>query len=262
MHHQPALGDAVVAQLKTLQAGLIINRVPGVRCEGLPDHLGDSANGVGNTCDAAKVVEVGGIGVGVAFRVGEQIPRTGRVLKGGPQCLRPLLENLCVRGIAVPAFAQNGDTPILGHHECQHHLLPVRPVISGVAMGDGNGVLIPFGNVCTAEGKAGRVEMIAAQVDAFLGTDRQGQLLKQQVAAIGVGRIERATELKALEHLGAHACTQQQIEGFASKKLGGQGQRSVAKPEAIQNHPSYGFAGCDGFWCIGHETGIDQRNEA
>ena len=41
MHHQPALGEAVVAPLKTLKAGLIIKRVPGVRCEGLPNHLGE-----------------------------------------------------------------------------------------------------------------------------------------------------------------------------------------------------------------------------
>ena len=38
--------------------------------------------------------------------------------------------------------------------------------------------------VCTSERKAGRVEMIEAQIDVFLGTDRQGQFLKQQVAAI------------------------------------------------------------------------------
>lgn len=112
-------------------------------------------------------------------------------------------------------------------------------------MGDGHGLRIAFGNVFIAEGNAGRVEMIAAQV-----------------AAIGVGFIERAAERKAIEHLGAHACTKQQIEGFASKKLWGQGQRSVGKPEAIQNHSSYSFAGCDGFLSIGHETGIDHRNEA
>jgi hypothetical protein len=34
--------------------------------------------------------------------------------------------------------------------------------------------------------------MIAAQVEAFLGTDRKSKLLKQEVAAIGVGLIERA----------------------------------------------------------------------
>ena len=55
--------------------------------------------------------------------------------------------------------------------------------------------------------------------------------MKQQVAAVGVGLIERAAKLKAVEHLGANALTKQQIEGFVSKKLRGQGQGPVGKPK-------------------------------
>ena len=38
-----------------------------------------------------------------------------------------------------------------------------------VAMGNANGVLIAVGDVVASETKAGRVEMIEAQIDAFLG---------------------------------------------------------------------------------------------
>jgi hypothetical protein len=76
-------------------------------------------------------------------------------------------------------------------------------------MGDGNGLLIAFRNVLPAERKAGCVEMMEAQVNAFLGTDRKGQLMEQQIAAIGVGLIERAAKLKTVEHVGAKALTKQ-----------------------------------------------------
>jgi hypothetical protein len=39
IHHQPALGHAIVAQLKRLIAGVVINRLPGVPPQSLPDHL-------------------------------------------------------------------------------------------------------------------------------------------------------------------------------------------------------------------------------
>ena len=55
MHHQPALGHAIVTELKTLIAGFVIQRVPGVPREGLRDHLRDRAKGVGNACDKAEV---------------------------------------------------------------------------------------------------------------------------------------------------------------------------------------------------------------
>jgi hypothetical protein len=68
-------------------------------------------------------------------------------------------------------------------------------MVLGVAVGDGNGVFIRVRNVVAAERKAGCVEMIKAQVDAFVSTDGQGKLLKQQVAAISIDRIECPAKL-------------------------------------------------------------------
>jgi hypothetical protein len=45
-------------------------------------------------------------------------------------------------------------------------------------VGNANGVLITRRDIVASERKAGRVEMIEAQVDAFVGTDRQRQFLK------------------------------------------------------------------------------------
>ena len=89
-----------------------------------------------------RCLEVGGIVLMVEFRVCDQIPRAGGVLKGRHQRLRPLLEDLDVRRIAIPTFAHKGDATILRDHQFQDRLLQVWPVIFGVAVGDGNGLLI------------------------------------------------------------------------------------------------------------------------
>ena len=88
-------------------------------------------------------------------------------------------------------------------------------------MRDGNSVLITIGHIVASQGKAGGVKMAEAFINVFLGTDGQGQFAKQQVTTIGVDLIERATELKAVEHLRTHAFTKQEIEGFVGKKLWG-----------------------------------------
>ena len=119
-------------------------------------------------------------------------------------------------------WLRKGTPPLLRHDQFQYRLLHVWPVLSGVALGDGHGWLIACGNGRTAECNAGGVEMMAAQGDACVGPDLQRTLLKQEVAAIGVGLIERVAERQAVAHVGAHAGSPQPIEGFARKKLWGQ----------------------------------------
>ena len=48
-------------------------------------------------------------------------------------------------------------------------------MVLGVAMGNVNGVLITVRAIVASERKAGRVEMIEAEINAFVGTDRQRQ---------------------------------------------------------------------------------------
>jgi hypothetical protein len=134
-------------------------------------------------------------------------------------------------------------------------------MIFGVAISDRNRLLIAVGNVFPMERKAGGVEMIEAQVNTFLGTDRQSQLMKQEVAAVGVGLVKRAAKLKTVKHLGTHATSQQQLERFVGKKLRGQGQRPVGKPKPIQNHPRHGFARREDFLGIWHEPCVDHLNQ-
>jgi hypothetical protein len=69
------------------------------------------------------------------------------------------------------------------HEQFQHRLLQVRPVVFGIAMGDVNRLLVTLGYVVTTEGKASRVEMMEALLNAFLDTDSQRQFAEQQVAA-------------------------------------------------------------------------------
>ena len=77
IHHQPTLGHPVVAQLKTLIAGVVSKTRPTVHREGLRDDLCDRAHGGGKACDQAAVAEVGGMVVVVQLRVGAQIPWGG-----------------------------------------------------------------------------------------------------------------------------------------------------------------------------------------
>jgi hypothetical protein len=86
-------------------------------------------------------------------------------------------------------------------------------------VGNTNGVLITVRAVLASETKAGRVEMIEAQIDTFVRTDRQRQFLKQQITAIGISFIEGTAKLETVEHLGSDAFAQQEIEGFVGKKL-------------------------------------------
>jgi hypothetical protein len=57
---------------------------------------------------------------------------------------------------------REGYATIVRHHQFQNLLLQVRPVITGVAMGDGDGLLIALRDILAAQRKAGRVEMIEA----------------------------------------------------------------------------------------------------
>jgi hypothetical protein len=135
-------------------------------------------------------------------------------------------------------------------------------MVFGIAVGDANGVLVALRDIVATEGKAGRVEMMEALFDAFLGTDSQSQLAKQQITPIGMDCIECPAKLKAIEHLRSDPGTQQQIEGFVGKKLGSERQRSIGKPQAIEAHPGYSFARGDRFLLIRHEARIDHACQA
>jgi hypothetical protein len=95
-------------------------------------------------------------------------------------------------------------------------------VVFGVAVGEHNGVLIAVRAVLASEREAGGIEMSEALVDPFVRPDRQRQLLKPRVAAIGIGFIERAAQLQAIDVLGLEAVMKQAIERFVGKKLGRQ----------------------------------------
>src|SRR2546430_9383953 len=135
-------------------------------------------------------------------------------------------------------------------------------MVFGIAMGDANGVLVALRDIVATEGKAGRVEMMEALLNAFLGTDSQSQLAQQQITPIGMDFIERPAKLKAIEHLRSDPGTKQQLERFVGKKLGGERQRSIGKPQAIEDHPGHSFARGDRLLLIRHEASIDHAYQA
>jgi hypothetical protein len=77
-------------------------------CDGLICTL--PSYGVGNPGHEAERVEVGGIRLVREFRVGDHIPWAGGILQGGYYPLGPFLEHLEIRGVAIPTFADKGDS--------------------------------------------------------------------------------------------------------------------------------------------------------
>ena len=165
-------------------------------------------------------------------------------------------------GDLAKAAAHQGPPTILGHQPCYNGLLQVWPMVFGIAGGEANGVLVALGDRVATEGKARRVEMMAALGAAFLGTDRQRQLAQQQITPISMDFIERPTKLKAIAPLRSDSGTQQQIERLVSKKLGREGQRSLGKPSAMEEHPGYRVARCDLLLLIRNEARVDHTYQA
>jgi hypothetical protein len=57
-------------------------------------------------------VEVGGIGLVREFRVGDHIPWARGLLQGSHHPPSSFLEHLEIRGVAIPTFADKGDSTI------------------------------------------------------------------------------------------------------------------------------------------------------
>lgn len=164
--------------------------------------------------------------------------------------------------MAVPTLTHQGETAVLRDHPCQHRLRQVRSGISGIPVGDRKGLLIACRDLLSTACKAGGIKMVEAPVDAFAGAHAQGQFMKQQGAALGLGLIERAAELEAIEHLSPHAVLQHQLAGCIGKKLWGHRQGPMGKAEPIQNQAGHGFARREHFLWIGHQAGVNQVNYA
>ena len=81
-----------------------------------------------------------------------------------------------------------------------------------------------------------------AAVNAFVGTDGEGQLTQQQITALGMDLIECPAHLEAMEHVRSDPGTTPQIAWFVGKKLGGERSWSLGKPQAMKDHPSHRFA--------------------
>src|SRR5438105_1934498 len=135
-------------------------------------------------------------------------------------------------------------------------------MIFGIAVRDMNGVLVVLRDIGATEGKARRVEVMEALLNAFLGTDSQSQLAKQQITPIGMDFIERPAKLKAIEHLRSDPRTKQQVERFVGKKLGRERQGAIGKPQAIEDHPGHSFTRCDLLLLIRNEASVDHAYQA
>jgi hypothetical protein len=168
-----------VAQCKRVIAGAGSHRRPGIPLERLAYDLRNQFEGGWNAGDKAKLGKMGDIVLTVEFGISDERAWARRGLEGAQQRLSPLLANPGICGVAGPTLAHKGDATVLRHQQCPHGLLEVRPVVLRVAVGKAHGMLIAVGDVGARETKAGRVELIAAQIDAFARPDCQRQFLKQ-----------------------------------------------------------------------------------
>lgn len=101
-HHQPPLRHTIVTQLEWLRACRLLETLPRVPRERLPDHRRDQLQRAWYTRDNAKLLEIGGMVFAVPFGIGHQVARCGGTLKGCQERWRALLEDLRVRSITIP----------------------------------------------------------------------------------------------------------------------------------------------------------------
>jgi hypothetical protein len=127
----------------------------------------------------------------------------------------------------------------------------------GLAVGEVKGALVALGDIVAPEGKAGRVKMREALLNAFLGPDRQSHLATQPITPLGRDCIERPAKLQAIAHRRSDPGTKPPVERFVGKKLGRERQRSLGKPQAIAEHPGHRFARCDLLWRLRNKARVD-----
>ena len=135
-------------------------------------------------------------------------------------------------------------------------------MIFGIAVGDVNGLRITLRSIGATQGKTCGIEMVETLVNAFVGTDSEGQFAEEHITAIRMDLIERAPELKPIEHLGVDSSAEEEVERFIGKKLRREGQGFIGKAQAIEDHPSDGFPRCKGFLLIGRKACIDHVDES
>ena len=119
--------------------------MPGAPLERLADHLRHELEGAWHTRDKTERCKGGSRVLGVELSICDQIPGRWGTRKGFYEGLGAFLENLRIRRIAIPTLAHQGYTAILRHHQFQHRLLQVWPVVFGIAMGDTNSLLVTLG---------------------------------------------------------------------------------------------------------------------
>ena len=95
-----------MAQFQAVITRRVVENLPGVILQRLADHLGDDLEGVRNPGNKAQGLEIGRMVLAVELAIGNQLAWGGGVLKGREQGLGSLLENLAIRGIAIPIFAR------------------------------------------------------------------------------------------------------------------------------------------------------------
>src|SRR5215467_10528256 len=129
-------------------------------------------------------------------------------------------------------------------------------------MGDRNGLLVPLGSVVARQRETRRVEMVKTLINSLLPAHGEGDLAKEQIAAIGVDLIEGTAQFETIEHVSFNARTKEQIEGLTRKELRGQGQRPIGKAQAIEDHPFDRFTRGDHLLVVRLETSVDHAHKS
>jgi hypothetical protein len=140
---------------------------------------------------------------------------------------------------------------------CQDRGLHGRPVLVGVASGEGHGRRIACRHGRPAARNAGRVERRAAPVQAVVGPHPLGPRLAPPVTALRGGLSERAATRHAVAHRGVHPLLTPQIAGCVGTTRRGHGPGPVGTPTALEAHPRDGFARRERCWGIRPATSVD-----
>ena len=251
-----------MASRHAVVAGRLVKMMPPVPLQRLGDDLRHPLEGARNAGENATLGTRGGSVLSGECGICAQISGRWGTCTSGHQGLSPLLEQLCIRCLAIPTFAHQGHTTLLGPQQFSNGLLQVGPMVFGIAGGEVKGALVALGDIVATAGKAGRVKMLDTWLKACLDTDSQRPLAQQQSTPLGLDCIEPPAKLNALAQLGADPGTQPPIERVVGKKLGREGPRSIGTPQAIEDHPGHRFARGDLLLRIRKEARVDHTSQA
>src|SRR4051812_48887035 len=170
----------------------------------------------------------------------------------------------CITTVATERFHQHGDAGPVLHHQFQHHLVEVRPMIPAVATRDMDDLLSRFRLtvIASIEMKTGAIEVSKARRQAQPFSGGGGYQTVEFGHPVGIERIQGPAQGIIIEMRGFDARRNQPLGGLMLKKHGHEVELLIHKAEAVEHHRLDGAPHRDNarFWTLLRSMVNDMAN--